>query len=517
MSAAGSLNPATGETLEAVENTAPDSVAEIVEKARQAQRDWARKSLDERAERCRSLGRRILERHLEVARIMSSETGRSETECLMNEVVGTADFVSDAIDVAGVALRPMKVKLSALNYPGKRAVIEAVPRGVIGIIAPWNYPLGNFFKHVFPALLAGNAVVMKPSEHTPRTGAWLAKQINDVVHPGIAGLALGAGDVGERLLDAGISAIAFTGSVATGRKVASAAGERLMPCTVELGGKDAAIVLADCNLERTVAGIAQWSFQNAGQDCSSIERIYVEHSIADLFTKKLAAFASKLKVAPAGDGTSDIGPLQNEAQLKIVEEQVADATSRGAKVVCGGERTGSGFGYLPTVLSGCSDDMKIMKEETFGPIACISTISDAAEGVRRANAAEYGLNASVWTANIAKGENIARQLEAGIVLVNNHSICGIIPKIPWTGVKQTGSGVANSPFAYPTYVRRRTVFVDKNKAPDPWWKPADENLRPLADALIEKGRGSFGAILKLAGLVGKRAKAIRTAVSGEEG
>lgn len=510
------INPATGESLEPLQPTDLSKLETIVGECREAQKDWARRTLDDRISVVRGVGQRILERREEIAGILSDETGRSVTECMMSELVGTADFVEGAVRVARRALASERVRLSKLNYPGKAAVVEAVPRGVVAIIAPWNYPLGNFFKHMFPALLAGNGLVFKPSEHTPRSGAWLARIVNDVVGASLVGLVQGAGEAGARLLDAGVDAVTFTGSVATGRKVAAAAGERLIPCTVELGGKDAALVLADCDLERTVAGIAQWTFHNAGQDCSSIERIYVESSIHDLFVRRLKRFAEKLKVAPAGSGVSDLGPLQNEQQLEIVAAHVKDAVDQGAKIECGGTRTGQGYGFEPTVLTGCTDDMRIMQEETFGPVAAVARVEDTAEGVRRANAVPFGLNASVWTKNIRRGETVARQLDAGIVLVNNHSICGIIPEVPWTGVKQTGSGVANSAHAYHTYVRRRTVFVDRSKAPDPWWKPATAELRDFADALIQKGRGSFGVIFKLAGLVGKRTKSIREAVQSTD-
>ncbi|MBL9038138.1 MAG: aldehyde dehydrogenase family protein, partial [Archangium sp.] len=389
-----------------------------------------------------------------------------------------------------------------------RAVIEAVPRGVVGIIAPWNYPLGNFFKHLFPALLAGNGVVLKPSEFTPRTGAWLASVCAEVFPAGLVGLVTGGGDVGAALLDAGLDSVCFTGSVATGKKISARAGEKLLPCTVELGGKDAAVVLADCDLDRTAAGIATWSCLNSGQDCSSIERVYVESAIADAFAARIAGFVKALKVAPAAN--ADIGTIQNEKQLELIEAHVADAVAQGAKVLAGGARTGSGLGFTPTVLDGCTESMRIMREETFGPVVCLRRVADAEEAVRLANDCAYGLNGSVWTTNLARGEALARRLECGVACVNNHSLAGINPWIPWTGVKDTGPGVANSVFAYPNYVRRRTVYVDGNKAPDPWWLPGDENLAPFADALVARAlTGGLGVLLKLAGLVGKRAAAIR--------
>jgi acyl-CoA reductase-like NAD-dependent aldehyde dehydrogenase len=415
------------------------------------------------------------------------------------------------VAVSRVALKPMKVPISKLDFPGKRAVIEAVPRGVVGIIAPWNYPAANFFKHLFPALLSGNAVVLKPSEHTPRAGAWLAKLCGEIFPAGLVGVVQGTGEAGQAILDAGVDSICFTGSVPTGRKISAAAGERLIPCTAELGGKDAAIVLADCNLERTIAGVANWSCFNAGQDCSSIERVYVEEKIADEFSRRIGKFVGTFRVNP--EPSADLGPLQNERQLELVEAHVKDAVAKGAKVLCGGARTGKGFGFAATVLDGCTESMKIMTDETFGPVVCLRRVKDADEAIRLANDSHYGLNGSIWTTDIARGEALARRLDVGVAVVNNHSLGGINAWVPWTGTKDTGPGVANSVFAYPAYVRRRTVYVDTNKQPDPWWKPVDENFGPFMHALMERAsKGGVGVLVRLVGLLGKRSKAITDAV-----
>lgn len=506
----GTVRPVDGAPLDAVSPTPLAEIPEVVAKARAAQAGWAALSLDERAEGLRALGRRILQGRAEVAKLMADEMGRTELQSVALEIMPVAELVKGAIGVAKQALAPVRVPISKLDYPGKRAVIEAVPRGVVAIIAPWNYPLGNFFKHLFPTLLAGNGAVLKPSEHTPRTGAWLAAQCAQVFPSGLVGLVQGRGDAGAALVDAGVDSVCFTGSVATGRKISARAGERLVPCTVELGGKDAAIVLADCDLERTVAGVATWSCTNAGQDCSSIERVYVEEPVADAFVKHLAKFVGALRVAP--EPGADLGTMQNERQLAIVEEHVQDAVAKGAKLLAGGKRTGQGLGYQATVLDGCTEAMTILREETFGPVVCVRRVKDAEEALRLANDSRYGLNGSVWTKDLVRGEALARRLQCGVAVVNNHSLAGVNPWIPWTGVKDTGPGVANSVFAYPAYVRRRTVYVDGAKAPDAWWLPMDGNMPAFAEALVARGLdGGLGVLLKLAGLVSRRAKAIRDA------
>jgi acyl-CoA reductase-like NAD-dependent aldehyde dehydrogenase len=310
--------------------------------------------------------------------------------------------------------------------------------------------------------------------------------------------------------------VVFTGSVPTGRKVALKAAERLIPCSLELGGKDAAVVLADCDLERTVAGVAQWGFHNAGQNCAAVERVYVEERVADAFVERLGKLADKLKVADTGGGPADLGPLQNARQLEIVERHVEDARAKGAVIVAGGERTGQGYGYRPTVIDRCTDEMLVMKEETFGPVLAVARVKDEAEAVRRANDSEYGLAGSVWTKDLPKGQRVARMLDVGVAYVNNHSFTGgAVPELPWTGVKQTGYGVAGSRHAYSTFVRRRALLTDGAKAPDPWWMPIDGTLADFGEAIVERSLGSLGAFVKLGGLLGKRVKAIKALASGQ--
>jgi acyl-CoA reductase-like NAD-dependent aldehyde dehydrogenase len=505
--APGTISPADGSQLDPVRPTSEQDIAEVVHRAREAQKRWARRTLSDRADALERVVRRILEQADDVAALVRTEAGKSTTDTKMNEIAPLGAYLQPAVREAKAALAPVKVKLSSLEYPGKRATIEQLPRGVIGIIAPWNYPLANFFKPMFPALLAGNAVVIKPSEYTPRTGAWLHQQFEAELPTGLVGLVQGGGSVGATLLESGIDAVTFTGSVPTGKKVAKRAAELLIPCSVELGGKDAAIVLADCDMERTVLGIAQWALHNTGQNCAAVERVYVEEAIADEFVERLGRVVSKLRVAP--EEYADIGPLQNEAQLDIVERHVADALEKGATLVTGGERTGEGLGYCPTVLDECDEEMEVMTDETFGPVVAIRRVREAEEALRLANDSPYGLNGSVWTTNIARGTDLAKRLEVGIALVNNHAFTGSMSHIPWTGVKDTGPGVAGSRFSYHTFTRPRTIFIDSGSKPDPWWFPVNEDLEEMANLLIARGLGSFAATIKLATMLGKRVAAMK--------
>lgn len=515
MSAApGTTCPADGRLLPPVAGTAPLAVPAVVGRARAAQPGWAALPLADRADRLLRVARRIVEKRAEILSILSDELGRAPSDSLLSEVATTISYVQGVVAIGKDVLKPEPVKLSMIDFPGKRATVELVPRGVIGIIEPWNYPVLQFYKPVFPALLAGNTVVLKPSEHSPRSGIWLAEQFQSVLPADVVLSVVGAGDVGAALVEADVDAVVFCGSVATGRKVAMRCAERMIPCSIELGGKDAAIVLADCDFERTVAGITHWSLHNAGQDCSSIERVIVMSPIADRFVKALGRAVSLLRVSPP-EGEGDLPPLQNQAQLEIVESQVAEAVKDGAIVVCGGKRTGRGLGYEPTVLDHCTPSMRIIREETFGPVIAILRVESLDEAVKLANDSVYGLNGSVWTSDLGQGEALARRLHVGVAYVNNHSFAGVIPQIPWTGTRSTGTGVAASRHAYGTFTRPRTVVVDKNAKPDVFWMPSNPDLLALGHAVSELQLGSLSQILTLFPLLGKRVEAIRKLARGE--
>jgi acyl-CoA reductase-like NAD-dependent aldehyde dehydrogenase len=380
---------------------------------------------------------------------------------------------------------------------------------VVAIIAPWNFPVAGLYRSVLPALLSGNAIVIKPSEHSPRSSGWLADRLAAHLPPGVVQIARGDGAVGAALLDARPDACVFTGSTTTGRRVAIRCAELGIPCSVEMGGKDPAIVLADCDLDRTVAGITHWALCNAGQACGAIEIVYAERGIADRLVDRLRDVWTQLRVGPAHGTAADVAPLANARQLEVVSRHVADARAQGATVVCGGAPLGEGLSFAPTVLDHCTDAMAVVREETFGPVLAVCRVDGPAEAIRAANRLRYGLGASVWTRDLARGQRLAERLDYGVVSVNNHSFTGAVPSLPWSGTRATGFGVANSALSLSTFVRPRTLVVDRRKDPELYWMPYDETLVELGEVLADLQTSRLDRIWKLPVLMRRRMRKLR--------
>jgi acyl-CoA reductase-like NAD-dependent aldehyde dehydrogenase len=297
----------------------------------------------------------------------------------------------------------------------------------------------------------------------------------------------------------------FTGSPRTGKVVRVQCAELGIPASVEMGGKDAAIVLGDCDLPRTVAGITSWALANAGQACGAIEIAYVEQTIAGEFVERLRRAWTRLT-------PESVGPLGNRRQLDVVIAQVEDARAKGATVVCGGFHRGEardGLRYPPTVLDGCDERMAVMQDETFGPVLAVARIEGATEAIRLVNRSRYGLGASIWTRDLARAKRLAERLEVGVVNVNNHAFTGAIPSLPWSGTKDTGFGVANGPDSLATFVRPRVTTVDAAESPELYWMPYDDTLRDLGETLADAQIGRVLGAWKLPLLIRRRLKTIR--------
>ena len=482
-------------------------VRAAVERARQAQQSWRHRPLSERITALKRAAKDLLSRRAEVAALAKEEMGKVEVEGLFNEGLGPLDAVSGWASVVKRATSPRRVLLNPVSFPKKRARVEYVPRGVVGVIAPWNYPVAGLYRPVFPALMTGNAVVLKPSEYTPRTSAWFIERLAAALPAGLVQVVQGDGRVGEALIDAGIDACVFTGSPASGRQVRLRCAERGIPSSIEMGGKDGALILADCELSRTVAGVTHWALSNAGQACGAIEVAYVCEPIADTFVSRMKVAWHGLKTGSAP--FADIGPLGNQRQFDLVQAQVADAKAKGAVVVCGGAPTGEGLGFQPTLLDRCTPEMAIVRDETFGPVLAVVRVSGAEEGVRHINEARYGLGASIWTTDLARGERLASRLEVGVTTINNHAFTGAVPALPWSGTRETGFGIANGPEALGTFVRPHTVVVDEAEGYELFWMPYDRELWEMGDVLSDALLGKVTRAWRLPLLLRSRLKTLR--------
>jgi acyl-CoA reductase-like NAD-dependent aldehyde dehydrogenase len=496
-----SISPRDGKVAAQVPAVDAAGARVAVARARAAQPQWAALPVAARAQAIRGVHKRFLAAAERIVTTLCEETGKPEGEGWTAELVANSDLFRYWAAHAAAFLRPEKISISPINYPGKKAFIEKVPRGVVGVVSPWNYPVAIPLRTIVPALVAGNAVVFKPSSQTPRLGQLFAEIFTAELPAGVFEVVIGRGAVGTAMIEAGVDFLQFTGSVPIGRRIAVECAKRFIPHALELGGKDPALVLADCDLERTAHGVVWGAFTNCGQNCASIERVYVEEAIAEAFTAKVKALTAALVRG------RDYGPLTTAEQRSTVAAQVEAARRAGARVETGGApEPGDGFWYPPTVLTGIRDDMELWTEETFGPLLPIRVVKDAEEAVRLANDNKYGLTASVWTRDLVRGRAIARQLNAGVVTVNNHSFTGALPNAPWGGVKETGYGVTNSHHALAEMVRPRLVLVDKSKAREMWWFPYNDALLQAARALKDMADGQLGALTRLIPAFSKRFK-----------
>ncbi|HEX8905699.1 MAG TPA: aldehyde dehydrogenase family protein, partial [Longimicrobiaceae bacterium] len=396
-------------------------------------------SVDERARYLRGVRRALVRRMDEVIGVIRAETGKPEVEALGHEVMIVAGLIRTYEKRAPRVLRRKRVGTGILLNKGGHKLYE--PYGVVGVISPWNFPFSMPGIPTVAALFAGNAVVIKPSEVTPRTGAMLAELAREAIpeHPDLVQVVQGAGDAGAALVRSGIGKIAFIGSPGTGRKILGGAAETLTPVVMELGANDVSIVCEDADLERAAAGVVWGAISNAGQVCMSVERALVPERVYDRFARAVEAEMQRLRVG--GQGEYDVGRLIFPPQRDIIQHTVDDAVAKGARVVLGGKTVSDeGPVYAPTLIVDATPEMALNTRETFGPVLPLVRVKDEEEAVRIANSGPFGLNASVWTKSRAKGRKIAKRLHAGMVMVNDVLINFGIPELPYGGVKESGFG-----------------------------------------------------------------------------
>jgi acyl-CoA reductase-like NAD-dependent aldehyde dehydrogenase len=484
-------NPATGELVATVAATPPTEVAALVARARAAQPAWEALGFEGRAEILRRARKWVLDNSDTVVATIVSETGKAHDDAVFNEIAYVVGALGFWARRAAGYLADERVRSASVVVAGRKLVTRYRPLGVIGVIGPWNYPLTTSFGDCIPALAAGNAVVLKPSELTPLTSLLMESAMRECGLPAdVLLVAAGDGATGAALVDA-VDMVMFTGSTSTGKQVLERAARTLTPVSLELGGKDPMIVLADADVERAAAAAAYYSMQNSGQTCISVERVYVEAPIYDEFVDKLTRKVAALRQGPSvGPGTVDIGAITSGRQLDVVSRHVERARAAGARALTGGAaRRGAGSFYEPTVLVDVDHTMECMSEETFGPTVPVMKVADAEEAVRLANDSRYGLSASVWTGDSARGERLARAIEAGMVSVNDAQVGYYALELPMGGWKASGLGSRHGATGIRKYCRQQSLVVARFAPPprDLWFFP----FRPARTKLIGKGLGLF--------------------------
>ncbi len=489
VSKVASVNPATGEVLREFNCVTEAEVRAAVARARAAQPAWSELGVRRRVSILRNFQSLLHEKKSEVARLITREAGKPYVEALLTEVLVVLDAARFCIDNAYRFLREEAVPHGNLAMKTKAGRVLREPYGVIGIISPWNYPFSIPATEGLAALVTGNTVVLKPSEFTSLAALQLATLLHEAGVPDeVFQVVIGDGGAGAALGNANIDKLVFTGSVATGKRIAQGAAARLLPVVLELGGKDPMLVLDDADIDVASSGAVWGAFVNAGQACLSVERCYVHRSLYEPFLEACVRKSKQLRVGNGMAAGTDIGPMIHERQLRNVEAHVEDATNHGARLLAGGTRLrdlGPNF-FAPTVLADVTHKMRIMREETFGPLLPIMAFDNDDEAVRLANDSEYGLAASVWTRDRSRGEALARRIQAGTVMVNDAVSCFGISEAPHGGVKASGAGRTHGRFGLDEMVRLK--YVDSDRLPSVkkvWWYGYGEGFARQMEAFLD--------------------------------
>lgn len=470
-----SHDPSTGEEIGRAPLMSSSDVAAAVKRARAAQPAWANLSYRERARFILRAREIVLAQLEEIAKLIARETGKPPAEATSMEIVPTLDLMHYFAKNTAALLDRRKIDIGQYGLMGRSSYVLYKPLGVVGIISPWNFPWATPLDEIVMALMAGNAVVVKPSELTPLTALKIGSVFAQLQLPeGLLEIVTGDGTTGAALVDSGVDKIMFTGSVNTGKRVAEAAAKHLTPVVLELGGKDPMVVLDDANLENAARAAIWGAFCNSGQACASIERLYVHESVAEEFIDLVVKETRALKQDEASAEPVDVGAMTNERQLLIVEDHVSDAVEHGAQVRTGGHRLNDSNGWFhqPTVITGVDHSMKVMRDETFGPVLPIMTFKTDEEAVRLANDSIYGLTASVFTRDMSRGRRVAEQIDAGTVMINEVVYTHAVAQTPWGGVKQSGYGRTHGRLGLLELVSAQHIHSNAVPVvPDVWWFP----------------------------------------------
>jgi len=484
-------NPATGAPVADYPVADREAVAAAAARARRAQPGWAAVGFAERARILRQVRDKLVDEKDRICAVVSGETGKPHHDVITNELL----FLCDAIGFWGKrAARYLSDERARPHLlKNKRAYVSYHPYPVVGIIGPWNFPFNLTIGEAIPALMAGCTVIIKPSEVTPGSallGAELAAAAG--LPSGVLQVVTGYGETGQHVIDFA-DMICFTGSVATGRKVAERCGQLLKPVTLELGGKDPMIVLRDADLERASSACVYGGLVNAGQVCISVERVYVEEPVYDAFVQKVVDKVRHVRQGPPGAGLVEVGAMTFPPQIDKVERHVADAMAHGARVLVGGKRRTDlpGLYFEPTVLVDVNHDMDVMRDETFGPVIPIMRVRDEEEAIHLANDSRYGLDASVWTKDLARGARVARRVQSGAVCVNDVMVNFAVTEVPMGGWKESGVGHRHGPGGIRKFCAQQTVVIDRfgTRSEINWWPMTPRKVKLFRRVLNLFGSG----------------------------
>jgi acyl-CoA reductase-like NAD-dependent aldehyde dehydrogenase len=463
-------SPATRQPIGEISVHDAEQVRERVAAARRAQPAWEALGFERRAEIMRRALSILLSQQDRFIEVITQETGRSRMETVLMELFPACDSLAYYAKNAERLLRDETPSLHLLKM--KKLVISYRPLGVVGIITPWNGPFVLSLNPTVQALMAGNTVVLKPSEVTPFSGKLVGELLAGAgLPPDVLHVLEGDGETGAALVESGVDKISFTGSVRTGRKIGEACGRNLIPCTLELGGNNPMIVCRDADIPRAAKGCVFGAFLNAGQFCCATARVYVVDSVADAFTAAVVDYVKSLRQGQSGE--FDLGPAIWPKQLETIERHVNDAIARGAKVLTGGSRNAAlgDLFFEPTVLTNVTSDMLLMSEETFGPVLPIIRVRDENEALRLANASTYGLAATLWTQDASQALRLSRAIETGSVCVNDSSITYGVHEAPFGGRKQSGLGQVHGPTGLKGYCFAQSILLERwsFKQEDAWY------------------------------------------------
>jgi len=483
-----SKSPSTGQVLGEVSITTKAAAREIIAMARKASKSWANTTFTERAAYLKKANKYIYEHLDEIADLISLENGKPHAEAKMADILPSIYANNYFAKNAERILREKPISMTFWNMAGKNSSIRYVPTGVIGIISPWNYPFGIPMTQITMAIMAGNTVVMKPSSIVPLVGEkireiWQSTGLPD----GVVNVIQGPGALGEVLIEEAVDRMIFTGSVSVGRHVAKLAAEKLIPITLELGGKDPAIVLPDADLNAASSGILWGAMTNAGQTCAGIERVYVHRTVFDEFVDLIVDKTKTLRIGADTANNKDIGAITTEEQLKIISRQVEEAKAAGARVLVGGHIVDDCCGrfYAPTIVVDVDHSMALMTEENFGPVLPIMAVDNVEEAIALANDSRFGLSASVWTSDTEKGKAVARRLQAGTVTINDSLYTYALAETPWGGIKDSGMGKTHGEDGLREMAREIHISSDRlMHMKKPWWYPYSPNIQESFASII---------------------------------